>query len=88
MIEDCSFRMIIKGCVSCRVFVNSRFILDEVIRVIKVDFIRSLISRCELLSEDIDVIEEEISIKEFYDIFIRVFGCLFSSIIEFCDYVF
>lgn len=88
VIEDCSSRMIIKGCVSCRAFVNSRSTVDEATRAIKADFIRSLISRCELLSEDIDVIEEETSIKELYDTPIRVFGCLPSSTIEFCDYVF
>ncbi|XP_061171234.1 protein odr-4 homolog [Saccostrea echinata] len=88
IIEDCCSRMTIKGCISCRAFVHSRSTVDEATRAIKSDFIRSLISRCELLSEDIDVVEEDTSVKELYDTPIRVFGSLPSSPIEFCDYVF
>lgn len=88
IIEDCCSRMTIKGCINCRAFVHSKSTVDEATRAIKSDFIRSLISRCELLSEDIDVVEEDTSVKELYDTPIRVFGSLPSSPIEFCDYVF
>lgn len=88
VIEDCSSRMTIKGCISCRAFVHSRSTVDEATYAIKSDFIRSLISRCELLSEDIDVIEEDTKVKELYDTPVRVFGCIPASSIEFCDYMF
>lgn len=88
VIQDCTSRMTVKGCINCRAFVHSRSTVEEAIRAIKADFIRSLISRCELLSEDIDVVEEETSVKELYDTPIRVFGSLPTSPIQFCDYVF
>lgn len=56
-------------------------------QAIKMDIIRSLMSRCELLCEEFDVTEEKQG-SEVYDPPVRLFCQLPQSGVDVCDYVF
>ncbi|XP_041369971.1 protein odr-4 homolog [Gigantopelta aegis] len=77
----------IKGQVVGRAFVNFRATVADATEALKTDIVRSLTSRCELLCEDIDVIEADSS-KELYNTPVRVFAHLPASTLHFSDYMF
>ena len=86
-------RLVIQGVTNGRAFVHSKSVVSEAKQAMITDIIRSIHSRCELLCEDIEVIEEEEKVKtgikkELYDTPVRVFGKLPGSNLDFCDYKF
>lgn len=88
IVNECSSSLWIRGVMSTYAYVYPKATVKEGVQAIKCDVIRSLISRCELLCEDINVIEEDAATKTVFDTPIRVFGSLPKSILQFCDYMF
>ncbi|KAK3088171.1 hypothetical protein FSP39_015658 [Pinctada imbricata] len=88
VVSDCSSSIAIRGQVHGRAYVPSRATVGEGIQAMTSDLIRSLNARCELLCEDIELVEEDTVMKELYDTPVRVFGKLSGSQVEFCDYMF
>ncbi|CAI9738397.1 Hypothetical predicted protein [Octopus vulgaris] len=87
-IAECSSSLWIRGVMTICAYVNPKATVQEGIQVVKCDIIRSLVSRCELLCEDIDVIEEDAATKTVFDTPVRVFGTLPDRPFQFCDYMF
>ncbi|CAG5126073.1 unnamed protein product [Candidula unifasciata] len=75
------------GTVVVRAYVSTRATVAEAVEAIKVDIIRSLMSRCELLCEEFDVTEEKQG-SEIYDPPVRLFCQLPHCGVDVCDYVF
>ncbi|XP_064616392.1 protein odr-4 homolog isoform X2 [Liolophura sinensis] len=89
VLSECGARMQISGAISGRAFVHNKATVNEGIEAIKQDVIRSLSSRCQLLCEDINVIEEDrANLHELYDTPKRVFAHVPGFPITFCDYAF
>lgn len=87
-VSECSSSLWIRGVMSTYGYVYPKATVKEGVQAIKCDVIRSLISRCELLCEDINVIEEDAVTKTVFDTPVRVFGTLPNSAIQFGDYMF
>lgn len=85
---DSICKLVIQGVTHGRAFVHSKATVSEAKEAISTDIVRSIQARCELLCEDIEVVEEEGTKKELYDTPVRVFGKLPGSNIDFCDYKF
>lgn len=88
VISDNYARVVMKGSIHGRAFVYSKATVGEATQAMKTDVIRSLIARCELLCEDIDVVGEDKKVRQLYDTPVRVFGKLPGSKLDFCDYMF
>ncbi|KAL5012544.1 hypothetical protein ScPMuIL_011095 [Solemya velum] len=84
---DKSARIWLRGQTHSRAYVPGRSSVGDAVKALKTDVIRSLVSRCELLCEDIEVVDE-VKDKNLYDSPIRVFGQLPGSTVNFCDYMF
>ncbi|GAB1607011.1 protein odr-4 homolog [Argonauta hians] len=87
-LTECSSSLWIRGVMKTCAYVYPKATVQEGIQAVKCDIIRSLISRCELLCEDIDVIEEDAATKTVFDTPVRVFGTLPHRPFQFCDYMF
>ncbi|KAK3577682.1 hypothetical protein CHS0354_028693 [Potamilus streckersoni] len=85
--QDHAGKVILRGTLNSHAFVTTKATIAEAERAFKNDVVRSLVSRCELLCEDLDVVEGDDAI-ELYDTPIRVFGKLPDTSVEFCDYMF
>ncbi|KAJ8321323.1 hypothetical protein KUTeg_001181 [Tegillarca granosa] len=79
VISDNYARVVMKGSIHGRAFVYSKATVGEATQAMKTDVIRSLIARCELLCEDIDVVGEDKKVRQLYDTPVRVFGKLPGS---------
>lgn len=84
--------LVISGSMRCRAYVHQKATAGEAIQALKYDAIRSFLSRCEVLCEDIMDNQEE---KPNYETLSstwtspqRVFAPLGSGPITVCDYVF
>lgn len=78
----------VRGITVCRAFVNWKATVKEAIEAIKCDVVRSLCARCELLSEDIDLLDEMSEYGRIFDTPVRVFSPVGSNGAELCDYMF
>lgn len=87
-VYDSVCKLVMQGVTHGRAFVHSKSLVSEAKQAITTDIIRSIHARCELLCEDIEVVEEEGTKKELYDTPVRVFGKLHGSNLDFCDYKF
>ncbi|KAK2143606.1 hypothetical protein LSH36_826g00020 [Paralvinella palmiformis] len=84
----CGAKLSINGTVICVAFVHSKATKAEAIKALKVDVLRSLVSRCQLLCEDFLQTEEEQDTKVLYETPLRVFAPLGDSTVQLCDYMF
>ncbi|XP_060078570.1 protein odr-4 homolog [Ylistrum balloti] len=82
-------KLAVRGCIHSRAYVYGKAEVQDGIKALQRDVVRSLMARCELLYEDvIDVVEEESVLKELYNTPVRVFGKLPGTQLDFCDYMF
>ncbi|XP_046558824.1 protein odr-4 homolog [Haliotis rubra] len=77
----------VRGQMIGRSLVNNRATVRDAIEAVRSDVVRSLVSRCELLCEDLEVVEEH-GARELYDTPVRVFTTVPKSSLAFCDYMF
>ncbi|XP_046368560.2 protein odr-4 homolog [Haliotis rufescens] len=77
----------VRGQMIGRSLVNNRATVKDAIEAVRSDVVRSLVSRCELLCEDLEVVEED-GARELYDTPVRVFTTVPKSSLAFCDYMF
>lgn len=85
----CGATMSIAGTIQCRGFVHSKATVQEAIKTIKQDVVRSLTSRCEIQCEDMLLIEDEQHDPSlFHELPKRVFAPLEDRGITLCDYIF
>lgn len=82
----------VSGSMCCRAYVHQKATVKEAIQALKYDVIRSFLSRCEVLCEDIMDNQEEKTNKETcastWTCPQRVFAPLGTGAIAVCDYVF
>nr|KAG5689612.1 hypothetical protein BaRGS_032370 [Batillaria attramentaria] len=78
----------VRGITVCRAFVNWKATVKEALEAIKSDVVRSLCARCELLSEDIELMDEMSESGQIFDTPVRVFSPFGSGGAELCDYMF
>ncbi|KAL9987863.1 hypothetical protein ACROYT_G002236 [Oculina patagonica] len=84
--------VVMSGSMSCRAYVHQKATVKEAIQALKYDVVRSFLSRCEVLCEDVmESQEEKITNETFSSTWTspqRVFAPLGSGPITVCDYVF
>jgi len=82
----------VSGSMCCRAYVHQKATVKEAIQALKYDVIRSFLSRCEVLCEDImDNQEEKMDKEAFTSTWTcpqRVFAPLGVGAVTVCDYVF
>ncbi|XP_060607747.1 protein odr-4 homolog [Ruditapes philippinarum] len=88
VIETTSTRLLMRGTIHGRAYVTSKATVNEAEQALQIDVIRSVLSRCELLCDDIQMIEEDAEAHEVYTTPRRVFFNLPGSQIQLCDYMF
>lgn len=87
-ITDCGAKMLLRGSIHGRAFVNAKATIEDATKALKDDIIRSLYSRCQLLCEDLLQAEEEQDTRVLYEMPVRVFASLPGSFVCLCDYMF
>ncbi|KAH3798653.1 protein odr-4 homolog [Dreissena polymorpha] len=85
---DCTTQLVIKGKIHGRAYVIGKATVKDAQNTMRTDIIRSIQSRCELLSDDIQVVEDDIETHEVYSTPRRVFFQLPGSSLQLCDYMF
>ncbi|KAL8575715.1 hypothetical protein ACOMHN_055904 [Nucella lapillus] len=82
--------MSVRGIITCRAFVHWKATVTDAVQAIKTDVVRSLCSRSELLSEDLELTDEisSLEFRQLYDTPVRVFTAANASGAQICDYVF
>uniref|UniRef100_A0A6B0VBJ4 Putative olfactory receptor 4-like protein n=1 Tax=Ixodes ricinus TaxID=34613 RepID=A0A6B0VBJ4_IXORI len=93
---DCGATMSIVGTIQCRAFVHSKATVQEAIKAIKQDVVRSITSRCEIQCEDMLLIEDEqhgsfiirADPSLVHELPKRVFFPLEERDLTLCDYIF
>ena len=87
-VAECGAKMQLRGRMSCCAYVHNKASTQEGLQALKTDVIRSLLSRCELMYEEIRQTEEDQDPKVLYETPRRVFGQLLGTDIFLCDYMF
>ncbi|XP_013420299.1 protein odr-4 homolog isoform X2 [Lingula anatina] len=87
-VTSCGATMLIRGRIVGRAFLPHKATVEDALKAIKTDLIRSLISRCDLLCEDLLQSEEEQDPKILYETPVRIFTKLGSTPLTMCDYIF
>ncbi|CAN7944717.1 unnamed protein product [Ixodes hexagonus] len=86
---DCGATMSIVGTIQCRAFVHSKATVQEAIKAIRQDVVRSITSRCEIQCEDLLLIEDEQHDPSLvHELPKRVFFPLEGRDLTLCDYIF
>lgn len=86
---SCGASMSIVGTIQCRGFVHTKATVQEAIKAIKQDVIRSITSRCEIQCEDMLLIEDEQHDPSLvHELPKRVFAPLGDRGLTLCDYIF
>jgi len=84
--------LVMSGSMSCRAYVHQKATVKEAIQALKYDAVRSFLSRCEVLCEDVmDSQEEKTTNETFSSTWTspqRVFAPLGAGPVTVCDYVF
>ncbi|KAJ7383276.1 hypothetical protein OS493_029241 [Desmophyllum pertusum] len=84
--------LVMSGSMSCRAYVHQKATVKEAIQALKYDAVRSFLSRCEVLCEDVmDSQEEKTKNVPFSSTWTspqRVFAPLGTGPVTVCDYVF
>lgn len=88
VVETSSTQLVMKGTIHGRAYVTSKATVEEAQQALQIDVIRSVLSRCELICDDIQMVEEDAENQEVYTTPRRVFFKLPGSQIELCDYMF
>ena len=84
----CGARMLIRGTVNSLAFVPNKSSVSEAVDAVKTDIIRSLVSRCILLCEDVETTEEDQDPKILYETPRRITATLPNTGVMLCDYMF
>ncbi|WAR31585.1 ODR4-like protein [Mya arenaria] len=87
-VKVCSTQLVIKGTLHGRAYVTSKATVADAQNSMRTDIVRSVLSRCELLSDDIQVVEEDVESHEVYSTPRRVFFPLPGTSLQLCDYMF
>ncbi|XP_076454734.1 protein odr-4 homolog [Babylonia areolata] len=89
-VKEVTKLMSVRGIITCRAFVHWKATVKEAVEAIKTDIVRSLCTRCELLSEDLELTDEgsAIEFRQLYDTPVRVFARANTSGAQICDYMF
>lgn len=88
VIQEYSIRLILKGIIHGRAYVTSKATVEDAQNALRTDLVRGILSRSELLSDDIQVVEEDAEQPEVYTSPRRVFFQLPGTSLELCDYMF
>lgn len=78
----------VRGIIVTRAFVHKKATVKESIEAMKTDIVRSLVVRCELLREDLELTDEisAVESRQLHDTPVRVF--IPAMGVQFCDYKF
>ncbi|ESP02228.1 hypothetical protein LOTGIDRAFT_238055 [Lottia gigantea] len=87
ILSKVSSLMVLRGQIVSRAFIQGKPTVGDAIHAVKVDLARSLLSRCELLCEDLAITEQDKAV-ELYNTPVRVFVIVPDSSVEICDYIF
>jgi len=85
--KDCKANISISGTSMVRSFVSTKCTFAEAVEAVKMDVMRSISARCDLLCEEFDVAELDVA-SQVYDPPSRLFVQLPHTSVQFCDYVF
>ncbi|KAL4219339.1 hypothetical protein ACF0H5_021919 [Mactra antiquata] len=88
VIETCSTSLTMRGTIHGRAYVTSKSTVEEAQQTLQRDVIRSVLSRSELLCDDLQMIEEDTEKLEVYTTPRRVFFKLPGTSIQLSDYMF
>lgn len=89
LIEECGSIMHVKGTIKSRTYIPNKPTMSEGIQCLKLDILRSLISRCDVHCEDLLVIDEEQQDRVVvHELPCRIFAPLPNLEVTISDYIF